>query len=221
MPFRNQVIATGEIYHVFNHSVGSENIFVTKRELTRTLEIINYYRFPQSLRFSKFLDLTDKAQKYYYQQFKNKDPQIDIFSFCLIHNHYHLQIKQLADNGISRFISNFQNSYARYFNIKSNRRGALFCNSFKAKRIETDQEFVHISRYIHLNPVTSFLININKLATYPWTSFNWIINKDNNKFLNLNYLLNMFKSTEDYLKFVYDQADYQKKLGKFKGLILE
>ena len=136
-------------------------------------------------------------------------------------NHYHFLVKQLRDNGLARFVSNFQNSFAKVFNIKNDRDGALFQNSFKAKRVETDEQFVHVSRYIHLNPVTAYLIKFNELKDYPLTSFPNYVYENKDLFVNTKFLLGMFKSAENYIKFVADQVGYQRELALVRDLIIE
>ena len=43
------------------------------------------------------------------------------------------------------------------FNLKDKRKGPLFEGKFKAIRVETNQQLLHLSRYIHLNPHSSQL----------------------------------------------------------------
>lgn len=219
MPRRNQIIATGEIYHLFNRSIADEEIFVNKRDLNLIIDIIDYYRYQQNIRFSKYQTLPLKIKTDYINIILEHTPLVEIYSFALMPNHYHLLIKQLQDKGIRIFISNFQNSFAKYFNIKYNRHGSLFENSFRAKRIYSDELFLHINRYIHLNPVTAYQINIDKLRTYPYTSFSWYLNSDLNKFINTDELLGNFKSKDGFEKYVYDQVDYQRELNRIKKFL--
>jgi len=221
MPARSPILVNNEVYHVLNRAVGDENILVSKKDLERVLDLWDYYRFPQKLRFSKFRDLPSEIKENYLAEVKNQSPLVIIFSFSLMPNHYHLLLKQLQDGGIEKFISNFQNSFAKYFNLKNKRHGTLFQNSFKAKRVENEDQFVHISRYIHLNPVTSFLIEFKDLAFYPWTSFSWYLNENKNRFVETDSLLKIFKTKENYKQFVEDQTDYQRELGLIKKLLDE
>lgn len=221
MPRRNPVLANQEIYHVFNRAVGNEEILLLKRELNRAIELIDYYRFPQKLRYSKYKTLPGELQKQYRQKFKKSKPLVEIYSSVFMPNHYHLLLKQLQNNGIYLFVSNFQNSFAKYFNLRNKRNGTLFQNAFKAKRVETEEEFIHLSRYIHLNPVTSFLIKFDQLSSYPWCSFSWYMDESKNQFINTQVVISLFKSKGKYQKFVADQADYQRKLSLIKKLIPE
>lgn len=221
MPQRAVVLANDEIYHVFNRSIARAEIFSSKTALNKIFEIVNYYRFTQDLRLSKFRSLQLSLKEEYLNRLKEKKPLIEVYAFAFMPNHYHFLIKQLEDRGISKFISNLQNSYAKIFNLKNDRNGALFQNAFKAKRIETDEQFIHVSRYIHLNPVTAYLIEFDKLVDYMWTSFEAYALGREMEFLNTEFLLKMFGSNERYIKFVSDRVDYQRKLALIKSLVLE
>lgn len=90
---------------------------------------------------------------------------LEIISYCLMPNHFHLLVKQVIDHGIVKCLNNFSNSYTRYFNIRHDRVGPLFQGRFKAVRIETDEQLLQVSRYIHLNPVASSLIEETKVVS--------------------------------------------------------
>lgn len=221
MTTKSTIIATDEIYHIFNRSVGREILFPSKREMNRTLELLNYYRFPQEIRYSKFKLLSLVQQKDYLTALHKKRSLVEIYSYALIPNHYHLLIKQLQDYGIRIFISNFQNGFAKYFNTKSDRHGSLFQNPFKGKWISTDEEFLHVSRYIHLNPVTSFLIEFKDLFSDMRTSFTYYATERVAEMIATEPILRIVGSKKKYIEFVSDQVDYQRKLHMIKHLIME
>lgn len=221
MPRRKIVLATDQIYHVFNRSVAKEILFLPKINLNKALEIANFYRFPQRLRLSKFKSLTPEVKSAYLASLNNIMPLVEIYAFAFMPNHYHFLLKQLQDGGISRFIGNFQNSFAKIYNLKNNRNGAVFQNQFRAKRPETDDEFLHISRYIHLNPVTAYLIEFKDLVDYLWTSFPAYAQNKPSSFLNTTVLNGMVGPGEEHVRFVGDQIDYQRTLDSLKHLVME
>src|SRR3990170_7887356 len=130
MPQRNVVLAANEVYHVFNRSIAKAPLFSTKWNLNKVLEIAEFYMYPQVLRLSKLRLLPPDAKKEYIAVYRKKKPLVEIYSFAFMPNHYHFLLKQFSDNGISRFISNVQNSFAKIYNLKNDRNGALFQNSF-------------------------------------------------------------------------------------------
>lgn len=222
MPSRKIVLATDEIYHVVNRSIEQIPIFKGKGDYQRALEVIDFYRYANPpLSFSSYKKLSIKARESFYESLIGKKKiLVEIFAFCLMPNHFHLLLKQKSEKGISHFMRRFQNSYAKFFNTKYNRAGGLFQSIFKAIRVETDEQFLHVARYIFLNPVTAYLIEIKQLINYPWSAFSEYLT-DGPTFINREEVLNFFKTKSDFKKFVFDQADYQRELDKIKHLALE
>ncbi|MEK7558696.1 MAG: transposase [Patescibacteria group bacterium] len=221
MPRRLLPLVEGQVYHVFNRGIDHRPTFDDKLELKRALASIDYYRFvSQPLKFSKFLKLSGAERNKLEVKFKTGPKLIDILSFCLMPNHFHFLLRQVSDKGISKFLSNFQNSYTRYFNTKNERIGHLFLGQFKAVLIETDEQLLHVSRYIHLNPITSYIVkDFNSLLKYPWSSLPEYIKEES--FCETDTILSFFKKREDYTDFLKDQVDYQRELSKIKHLVLE
>src|SRR4030042_4242156 len=116
MPKRQLVFVNESIYHVFNRSIGKEPIFINKRENQRALALLDYYRYPQTIKFSTFTSLSrDDQAEYLLRLARTSMPLVKIYCFVLMPNHFHLIVKQKVDKGISRFLANFQNSFAKYF----------------------------------------------------------------------------------------------------------
>lgn len=221
MSTRRPIISTNEIYHLYNRTIGKETIFSSGKYLYKFLKIVNYYRYLQRIRLSKFNLLPDSLQREYISNVIKTSPLLEIYVYSFMPNHFHFLVKQLQDKGISIFLSNIQNSFAKNYNLINDRNGSLFEHNFKAKRITNNEEFIHVSRYIHINHVTSKIIEFDQLPTYEWTSLPGYLNENLNKFVNVKPLLNYFKTPEKYLKFLKDNVDYQRKLKKIKDLLLD
>lgn len=163
----------------------------------------------------------DERQRVLTDLLRKKDFLVEIIAYCLMPNHFHLILKQLEENSISKFMARFTDSYTRYFNVRNKRNGPLFQGRFKAIRVETDNQLFHLTRYIHLNPYSSFVIKtIPELLSYQYSSF-WEYLSDSPLICSKKIVLNQFKNVETYRKFVLDQADYQRKLDEIKHLLLE
>lgn len=220
MPGRITPLITEQIYHVFNRGIDKRPTFTSKRECSRAQDAISYYRIlkpPVSL--SKYLTLDQEKRQRLWEQIKNSPTIVQILCFCLMPNHFHFLLRQNQDGGISKFLSNFQNSYTRYFNTKHERDGSLFMGQFKAVRVETDEQLLHVSRYIHLNPYTNYVVSsLDQLKAYSWSSLPAYLERPM-EYVDTSVVL--FGSPKKYQQFVYDQADYQRKLDKIKHLILE
>ncbi len=223
MPFRNQPLVTNEVYHVYNRSIAQIEIFTSKREYLRFIETMDFYRFcKNSIKFSSFLTLKTDFQNKYLMSLYRTSKQVDIISFSIMPNHYHLLVRQLSDNGIANFVRKFQDSYAKYFNSKYKRFGGLFVSPFKAVRVWNEEQLVHTSRYIHLNPVSSYIIkDFFDLRRYPWTSYFDFITNSPRPLVNTDILLSYFKNLERIVEFTEDQVDYQRSLERIKHLVLD
>lgn len=223
MPKRKVIFQNDEYYHVFNRAIANQVIFRGKRFLKRALSLLDFYRYPQSRRFSHFRYFSKEDQQRYLNEHRKQMPLVEIHAFALMPNHFHLLLKQITDGGIVKFLSCFQNGYAKYFNLINKRPGGVFSHMFKAVRVEDDNQLLHLSRYIHLNPITSYLIKIEELAVYPWTSFQDYMSKVDKKksFVTTALLESYFRSAKKHQEFVYNRADYQKSLGDLKTVLLE
>lgn len=224
MSRRKTPIITGQIYHIYNRGIAGQPIFTSVYDYRRFVELIKYYRYlSPNLRFSFYHRLAiDEKQNYLKEMKLKKTPHIEIFAFCLMPNHYHFVVKELIENGISKFIGNLQNSYAKYFNTKNNRNGSLFTEMFKNVRVENDKQFIHLARYIHLNPLTSYIIKKpEELDNYPWSSFPIYLKDTGEDYIEKNNLLSQFKNINAFETFTKDQIDYQRKIHYILHLNLE
>src|SRR3989344_5153880 len=162
MPSRIIPFVNGHFYHVYNRGSERRSTFENQRDYQRFLKTLKYYQIEgPKPRFSKFPSLT-------ITKLDNSKRLVEIIAYCLMPNHFHLLLKQVRDNGITESLSKVSNSYTKYFNTKHSRVGHLFQGEFKAVIIESDEQLVHVSRYIHLNPISSALVK--NLEQYKWSS---------------------------------------------------
>jgi len=133
-------------------------------------------------------------------------------------NHYHFQIKQLIDNGIIRFMADVLNSFTRYYNSKNKRKGPIFLTPFRSRQIVSDEQLIHTSRYIHLNPYSAGIVNTQKdLINYPYSSFKEYVEKNEEGICNTDEILKMFGGDrERYKEFVLSNAEHQRTLEYIK-----
>lgn len=222
MAQRRTPLVNDEFYHIFNRGVAKQPIFFDKRDYQQALLSLSYYRFfKPPVRLSRFKQLS-KQQKEDLMAHLIEDNKllVKIISFCLMPNHFHLLLQQVTDGGIITFLSRFSNSYTKYQNTKKTRLGPLLSGVFKSVHVEDDEQLIHLSRYIHLNPVVSFVVKEEELKSYPWSSLQDYL-KGQSELVDLEPVLSLFKSGKDYEKFVFNQIDYGKKLEEIKHLTLE
>lgn len=220
MPGREISFINNGIYHVFNKTIDNKKIFSDQSHCYLFLRLIRYYRssLPR-LSYSAFKNLKSDLQLAFEKDLDNSDfHQVEIYAYCLMPNHFHLLLKQKSTQGVSRLMSDITNSFTRYFNLKNERKGPLFLHKFSAKPIMTEEQFMHVSRYIHLNPYSSGIVNDHDaLINYHWSSFQFYITKRDSNIINTDYLLKFFAHTKSrHAEFVLNHADYQRNLDYIK-----
>jgi putative transposase len=146
----------------------------------------------------------------------------DVLCYSVMTNHYHLLLKELKENGITDFLRSCNTSIAKYINIKTGRTGPLFESRFKSKHINSNKYLVHLSLYIHLNPL-DFLGNPDwrehkfknwhsekgKLLAYPWSSLkNFLDNDFKNPIISGTEIISeQFSGGRDYETFLREWSD--------------
>lgn len=223
MPYQLRHFMTGGIYHVLDRGINKQPVFLSIREFRRAVQAIDFYRFVDSLD-----GLAGYLQKSPEEQFQARQRQyqsgelVNILAYCLMDNHYHFLLQQLRDGGISHFISQFHNSFTRYANELHGRDGALFKRPFKAVRVEDEAQLLHLSRYIHLNPYSDYVVgSVEDLADYPWSSFSSYTSDKSSPLVMTEFIAQLFPNKDAYKQFVYDRADYQHNLSRIKHLVLD
>lgn len=68
-------------------------------------------------------------------------------------NHYHLLVYEVAENGIPLFMKKLNMGYAKYFNERYGRSGALWQGKYRKVLISRNAHFLYVPFYIHLNPL--------------------------------------------------------------------
>src|SRR3989344_1734026 len=101
---RKIVFANGEYYHLFNRGVERRPVFTNRREFSRAIDLINFYRFDRpSLRYSKYLALSEDQKLIFLASLK--EVLVEIIAFCLMDNHFHFLVRQVKNGGVSKFMS--------------------------------------------------------------------------------------------------------------------
>ena len=220
---RKVELITGEHYHILTRSIAKFTVFRNDDDYQRMLRTFQYYQIISSqLSLSQFL-LSKPVQEHGFSSIfdclaRQSEKRVEIIAFCLMPTHLHLILKQLKTNGISTFMSQLANSYTKYFNTKFKRIGSLLQGTFKSVRVETDEQLIHVSRYIHINPVVAGIAS--KPEHYQWSSYTEYAS-DLSGYCSTNLILNYFPSRKNYCKFVEDQIDYGKSLETIKHQLLE
>ena len=205
----------GEYYHIFNRSIAGFNIFNDPKKFHRFTRLIDYYQFENNeLSYSKFLET---AQARFIIKFTG-ETLVNIIAYCIMPTHFHLLLKQNLENGIVHFMSKIENSYSKYFNSILKRKGPLWEGRFESVHVDTDEQLLHLTRYIHLNPSSANLVK--KPGHWEYSSYHEYINRENdNRICAYNEIIDL--SAEQYRKFVNDRVKYQKELSIIKSQLID
>lgn len=193
------------------------DIFTDTRDFNQAILSMKFYQIEKPpIKLSRFKSLSATDQTIFLTKVSNfHNTLVDILCYVFMPNHFHFLLKQNIENGVSRFISNFTNSYTRYFNTAHKRSGHLFQGQFKAVEIESEAQLIHVSRYIHLNPLTAGFTTQKTLSEYKWSSYPDYL-KPNSKMIT-----KIFKSPDAYEKFVLNHADYARELEFIKHQVID
>jgi len=157
-------------YHIFNKGNNGENIFIEEKNYFYFLDLIKKYLIPVA----------------------------EIWSYCLLKNHFHLLVRlkeDLDDKDMSRAFSNLFNAYSKAINKKYNRNGSLFTDRFKRKKIEEEKYLTELILYINLNPVHHEFVN--DLDKYRHSSYKALI-YDKPTLLQRNEVLELLGGLDNF-----------------------
>jgi putative transposase len=212
MPYRNLIFENLGFYHVFNRGVNKQKIFNIKRDYQRFVQTLIYYQHAgPKPKFSN-------QNRFKLKDFRSNAKIVNLICYCLMPNHFHLLIQQTEENGVREFMGKMANSYTKYFNTKHNRVGPLFQGEFKAVLIESEEQLLHVSRYIHLNPYVSELTN--DLSLYPYSSYLEYINSLPDEICTKESILQFFQKS-NYEQFVGDYEDYALRIKQISRLLID
>jgi putative transposase len=181
---RKEKFVPNEYYHIYNRTIFNIPEFKEPENAKKLLnsflianstksgEAFLFLRNNKNAKINDALKITKQGQKL-----------VDVLCYVIMPAHYHLLLKERQENGIINFVHKCDISISKYINIKKERKGSLFEGRFSSKHINSDEYLVHLSVYIHLNPL-DFLVGKNwrehklknwlkaknKLLAYQWTS---------------------------------------------------
>jgi len=225
MPSRNilKMYVNNGFYHVYNRGVEKRTIFEDKQDYKVFLKYIKEILSPidpdkQSITFY-LRGQTYKAER---KLLKNYSDEIELLAYCLMPNHFHFLIRQKNKKSLQGFMSALMTRYSMYFNKRYKRVGTLFQGRYKAVLVYEDAYLLHLSRYIHLNPLeytpdleraySSYADYLGRRKT-SWIKPNVIL-----RFFNSKVLID-FKKINSYKNFVekYNKANFS----MLENLVLE
>jgi len=219
MPTRKPMLENS-VFHIFNRSIAQFEIFRDEKDFERFIWMIRFFSIPQKrLSFSKLRrDYKEHHWREKIQSLAELFPsEIQIIAYCLMPTHFHLVVFQKKPYAISKFIKKLLASYTQYVNLKRNRKGPLWEGRFKHVLCETDEQLIHLTRYVHLNPVTAYLED--KPENWFASSYNEYLAEQPDMICNWDPFLKI--NSQHYKEFTENRVEYQRSLAKIKNLMLD
>lgn len=195
MPSRNsiKVHAAEQYYHVYNRGANKQRIFHDADDYTFFLHLLKRHLSSEEVR--------DR----YGRPYRHLRDQVEVLSYCLMPNHFHLLILNKESDGMELLMRSLTTAYSMYYNKKYRHSGHLFQGIYKASMIDSDAYLQHIARYVMRNPT--------EYRTYDYSSYQALAHGWSVEWLNSKLLLETFEGTKkEYLDFIDDYEDYKKTL---------
>jgi putative transposase len=174
MPRRQVILQAGNYYHVYNRGNNRQLIFFDRE---------NYIYFLRQLRNHLITN------------------GVDIIAYCLMPNHYHLLV-YLKNNRFSKLMQSFTLSYVKAIHKRYHRVGSLFQGRFEAIHVDREEYLLHLTRYIHLNPVCANIVK--KAEDWEFSSYQEYIDLRQDSLPEIDRVRSQFQSADDYRYFLED-----------------
>ncbi len=172
-----RTISKSGVYHILFRGVNQQNIFEETSDFEKLKETISIVK--QEMGF-------------------------EIYAYCFMSNHVHIVLKERNTGDISLIMKRILTKYARWYNIKYGRSGALIANRYKSVPVEIDEYFLQLIRYVHQNPIKAGMVN--EIEAYPHSSYVEYINEG--ELTDTTFLFEMTSKSE----FI----DYHKEIDNFE-----
>jgi len=180
MPYRKIKFIAGQAYHLYNRGVNRQPIFFCKENWGYFIRQVRHYFQPEL---------------------------IDILAYCLMPTHYHLMVTLKTDDFSARVMQPFSVSYTKAINRQQDRVGPLFQGPFRAVWVDKDSYLLHLSRYIHLNPVAAGLAA--RPEDWAFSSYRDYVGLRDGTLPITDEVLSQFPSRQAYREFVESYCEQE------------
>jgi len=192
MPAKNTVkpYIVNTYYHIYNRGVNKRLIFKEDRDYKIFLSYLSFY-----------LTLPGQTRKSYASKpINNFANQIDLLAYCLMPNHFHLLIFQKDKDSINFFMRSLIRKYVQAFNTHYHRIGPLFQGRYKAVLMDSEQQLLYTSKYIHLNPNPERTSGSDP-EVYPYSSYKNYLGIIHQNWVKPQEILNHFSDSNPLLTY--------------------
>lgn len=159
----------GNFIHAYNRGNKKEPVFLCKTDFWRFLRALRFFNdkrditeFAQCLgdlisskrATLKRLDPFSGRNTFEWQEeWGRQQPLVEIISYHLAPNHYHLLLREIVSGGISKFMKKLGAGYTVYRNAKNKEMGRVFQGGYRGKTINDEKYLQYLDAYIQVfNP---------------------------------------------------------------------
>jgi putative transposase len=198
MPSRNilKQDAPQSFYHVYARGLNRQRIFRDQSDFVKFLRL-----------FERYLSL-EEVKNNVGISFPNYHGRLELNSFCLMPNHFHMLVYQRQPGTMTQFMRSLLTSYSMYYNKKYKRTGPLFESRYKASMITDDAYLEHITRYIHMNP--------RNWREYEYSSLPYYLHHITDEWIRPERILSKFGTPAEYLTFMQDYEQHKEMMDILK-----
>ena len=95
---------------------------------------------------------------------------IELFSYCLMPNHFHLVVRPDSDVQLSQFMRRLTSTHGkRWHTLRGSvGGGAVYQGRFRAVPVQGDRHFLTVCRYVERNALRAKLVT--RAEAWPWSS---------------------------------------------------
>ena len=185
MPSKNILknLAPNSYHHIYNRGVEKKDIFLEDEDKAYLLTLFDRYLNPNTIQ------IDSDNNPYVYM-----GGDVEMQSYCIMSNHFHFLFWVGSNPGnLPSLMRAVGTSYTKYYNSKHDRIGPLFQSRYKASPIQNEEQLLHLSRYVHLNP--------RNFLEYEYSSIKTFLGGEPQPWLKPKRVLNALND-DDYFKFL-------------------
>jgi hypothetical protein len=135
-------------------------------------------------------------------------------------NHFHLILYQEEIDSINSFLRSVATKYAMYFNRKYKRTGHLFEGIYKAVLMKTEEQLLHLSKYIHRNPL-EILPTGMILEGYKYSSYGNYLKQFTQTWVKPEKVMSVFNRVDHEYSSYKEFVEKNEEIIKFKEVLLD
>ncbi len=148
-------------YHIYNRGVEKRKIFMDRQDYVVFLGYLKEYltqkdeKFLNQMLSDETSSPNEKAKATSLLRMNNFSNEVGLLAYCLMPNHFHLLIKQKSAGSMDKFMNSIGTRYTMYFNKRYKRVGKLYQGVYKAALVNSENQFLYLSKYIHRQALAS------------------------------------------------------------------